>query len=172
VTTGATRAHPLGPSLGHDGRCPDAGLLHHSDQGATYASEDYQRVLDVHVITCSMSRRGDCYDNAVMEAFFSSLKSELADRFPNGGEAKRELFDYIEVFYNQRRRYSTFGQISLAEFEQLAARHLFLPAKRTGRTAINVRHTCTEADQGQGPSDRWRRRYEVQSRWHPHNDSL
>jgi putative transposase len=62
-------------------RCPDAGLLHHSDQGCTYASEDYQRMLDANGITCSMSRRGDCYDNAVMESFFSSVKSETADRF-------------------------------------------------------------------------------------------
>ena len=56
-------------------RCPEAGLLHHSDQGCTYASEDYQRMLDANGITCSMSRRGNCYDNAVMEAFFSSVKS-------------------------------------------------------------------------------------------------
>lgn len=102
-------------------RCPDVGLLHHSDQGCTYASEDYQRTLDAFGITCSMSRRGDCYDNAVMEAFFSSLKSELADRFPSCGDAKMELFDYIEVFYNQRRRHSTLGQISPAEFEKRAA---------------------------------------------------
>src|SRR5207302_3351689 len=54
-------------------RCPDTGLLHHSDQGCTYASEDYQRTLDAYGITCSMSRRGNCYDNAVMEALFSSL---------------------------------------------------------------------------------------------------
>ena len=101
-------------------RCPNAGLLHHSDQGSTYASEDYQRVLDAHGIICSMSRRGDCYDNAVMEAFFSSLKSELADRFDSCGEAKMELFDYIEVFYNQRRRHSTLGQISPAAFERRA----------------------------------------------------
>ena len=106
-------------------RCPDAGLLHHSDQGSTYASEDYQRVLDARGITCSMSRRGDCYDNAVMEAFFSSLKSELADRFDSCGEAKMELFDYIEVFYNQRRRHSTLGQISPAAFEKRTnARHV------------------------------------------------
>jgi integrase-like protein len=65
-----------------------------------------------------MSRRGNCYDNAVMEAFFSSVKSETADRFPSCGEAKMELFDYIEVFYNQRRRHSTLGQISPAEFER------------------------------------------------------
>jgi transposase InsO family protein len=101
-------------------RCPDAGLLHHSDQGCTYASEDYQRVLDAFDITCSMSRRGNCYDNAVMEAFFSSVKSETADRFASFGEAKMELFDYIEVFYNQRRRHSTLGQISPAEFERRA----------------------------------------------------
>jgi putative transposase len=62
-------------------RCPEAGLLHHSDQGCTYASDDYQRFLDAYGITCSMSRRGDCYDNAVMESFFSSVKSETADRF-------------------------------------------------------------------------------------------
>jgi putative transposase len=99
-------------------RCPEGGLLHHSDQGCTYASEDYQTILDAHGITCSMSRRGDCYDNAVMESFFSTLKSELADRFESFGEAKMELFDYIEVFYNQRRRHSTLGQISPAAFER------------------------------------------------------
>jgi putative transposase len=101
-------------------RCPDAGLLHHSDQGCTYASEDYQRTLDAHGITCSMSRRGNCYDNAVMEAFFSSVKSEVSDRFASCGEAKMELFDYIEVFYNQQRRHSTLGQISPAAFERRA----------------------------------------------------
>ena len=99
-------------------RGPDAGLLHHSDQGCTYASEDYQRMLDASGIGCSMSRRGNCYDNAVMESFFSSVKSETADRFASCGEAKMELFDYIEVFYNQRRRHSTLGQISPAEFER------------------------------------------------------
>jgi transposase InsO family protein len=83
-------------------RCPTAGLLHHSDQGCTYASEDYQRMLDANGITRSMSRRGNCYDNAVMEAFFSSVKSETADRFASCGEAKMELFDYIEVFADTR----------------------------------------------------------------------
>ena len=99
-------------------RCPDAGLLHHSDRGSTYASEDYQRVLDAHGITCSMSRTGDCYDNAVMEAFFSTVKTELSDRFESCGEAKMQLFDYIEVFYNQRRRHSTIGYVSPAVFER------------------------------------------------------
>ena len=102
-------------------RCPEAGLLHHSDRGCTYASEDYQRMLDAHGITCSMSRRGNCYDNAVMEAFFSSLKSEMADRFESCGVAKMELFDYIEVFYNQRRRHSTIGYLSPAVFERQAS---------------------------------------------------
>ena len=99
-------------------RCPDAGLLHHSDQGCTYASEDYRAVLETHGITCSMSRRGNCHDNAVMESFFSTLKSELGERFESHGDAKMELFDYIEVFYNQRRRHSTIGQISPAEYER------------------------------------------------------
>jgi transposase InsO family protein len=101
-------------------RCPERGLLHHSDQGSTYASEDYQTILAAHGITCSMSRRGNCHDNAVMEAFFSSLKSELADRFESCGAAKMALFDYIEVFYNQRRRHSTIGYVSPAAFERRA----------------------------------------------------
>ena len=101
-------------------RCPAAGLLHHSDQGCTYASEDYQRWLTTHRITGSMSRRGNCYDNAVMESFFSTVKFELGEHFESGGEAKRALFDYIEVFYNQRRRHSTLGQISPAAFERRA----------------------------------------------------
>ena len=99
-------------------RCPEIGLLHHSDQGCTYASEDYQEILDARGIVCSMSRRGNCWDNAVMESFFSTVKSELAERFDSNGEAKMELFDYIEVFYNQRRRHSTLGRISPAEFER------------------------------------------------------
>ena len=102
-------------------RCPDAGLLHHSDQGSTYASEDYQDVLAAHGITCSMSRRGNCHDNAVIESFFSTLKTELVDRFPSFSEAKMKLLDYIEPFYNQRRRHSTLGQISPAAFERRAA---------------------------------------------------
>jgi putative transposase len=102
-------------------RCPGGGLLHHSDQGCTYASSDYQAVLNANQITCSMSRRGNCYDNAVSESFFSTVKSELDDRFESYGQAKMELFDYIEVFYNQRRRHSTLGQISPAEFERRAA---------------------------------------------------
>jgi len=99
-------------------RGPETGLLHHSDRGSTYASEDYQDRLAAHGITCSMSRRGDCYDNAVMEAFFSTVKTELADRFDSHGHAKRELFGYLEAFYNTRRRHSTLDYLSPAEFER------------------------------------------------------
>jgi transposase InsO family protein len=102
-------------------RCPEIGLLHHSDQGCTYASDDYQRLLAARGIVCSMSRRGNCYDNAVMEAFFSTLKSELGERFESHGEAKMQLFDYIEVFYNQRRRHSSAGRLSPAEYERRTA---------------------------------------------------
>ena len=101
-------------------RCPEIGLLHHSDQGCTYASEDYQLRLAARGIVCSMSRRGNCWDNAVMESFFSTVKSELGEHFESNGDAKMELFDYIEVFYNQRRRHSTLGQISPAAFERRA----------------------------------------------------
>lgn len=102
-------------------RCPEVGLLHHSDQGSPYASEDYQAVLTEAGITCSMSRRANCFDNAVMESFFSTVKTELGERFESYGIAKEQLFDYIEVFYNQRRRHSTLGQISPAAFEHRAA---------------------------------------------------
>ncbi len=105
-------------SMALNRRCPEAGLLHHSDRGSTYASEDYQHRLVAHGITCSMSRTGDCYDNAVMEAFFSTLKTELADRFESHGQAKRDLFEYIEGFYNTRRRHSTLDYVSPAEFER------------------------------------------------------
>ena len=101
-------------------RCPGAGLLHHSDQGSPYASADYQRVLGSRGITCSMSRRGNCYDNAVAESWFKTLKAELGSRFNNHSHAKDELFDYIEVFYNQRRRHSSIGYVSPAELERNA----------------------------------------------------
>ncbi len=99
-------------------RCPDAGLLHHSDQGSPYASEDYQQILEAHGLTCSMSRRGNCYDNAAMESWFSTLKSELGERFDTYGRAKEQLFDYIEVFYNQQRRHSALAYASPAEHER------------------------------------------------------
>jgi len=102
-------------------RCPGSGLLHHSDQGSPYAAEDYRKALEAHGIVCSMSRRGNCLDNAAMESWFSTLKSELGERFESMAAAKHQLFDYIEVFYNQKRRHSTLGYVSPAEFEKMAA---------------------------------------------------
>ena len=99
-------------------RLPNVGLLHHSDQGCTYASEDYQEVLRDHGIVCSMSRRGNCYDNSVMESWFSTLKFELGETFASIRTAKDQLFDYVEVFYNQKRRHSTIGRISPGAFER------------------------------------------------------
>jgi len=100
-------------------RCPQAGLLHHSDQGCTYASEDYRQILKQHGIICSMSRRGNCYDNAAMESWFGTLKTELGDRFQSAGDAKTKLFDFIEVFYNQQRMHSSIGYASPADFERV-----------------------------------------------------
>jgi transposase InsO family protein len=101
-------------------RCPDAGLLHHSDQGSTYASEDYQKALTAHGITCSMSRRGNVHDNAAMESWNSTFKFECGERFETNEIANAETFDYIEVFYNQQRRHSAIGYVSPAEFERAA----------------------------------------------------
>ena len=101
-------------------RCPGDGLMHHSDRGAPYTSEDYQRLLSGQGITVSMSRKGDCYDNAAMESWFSTLKAELGERFESFAEAKEELFDYIEVFYNQKRRHSSLDYVSPAEYERKA----------------------------------------------------
>ncbi len=98
-------------------RCPQAGLLHHSDQGSTYASEDYRGILDAHGIECSMSRRGNCLDNAAMESWFSTLKFELGETFGSMHEAKKQLFDYIEVFYNRQRRHSAIDYLSPARYE-------------------------------------------------------
>ena len=103
-------------------RAPDRGLLHHSDRGTQYTSADFQKVLDAHGIVCSMSRRGDCWDNAVVESFFATLKLELIFRqtFRTRAEARQAIFNYIEIFYNRRRRHSYLGYLSPAEFENLA----------------------------------------------------
>ncbi len=99
-------------------RCPEVGLLHHSDQGCTYASEDYQKLLADRGIVCSMSRRGNPYDNAVMESWNSTFKIECGERFLNNDVARNEVFDFIEVFYNQKRLHSAIGYVSPAEFEE------------------------------------------------------
>ena len=100
-------------------RFPDAGLVAHSDRGSQYASEHYQRALAEKGITCSMSRKGDCYDNAPMESFFASLKKELVhhENDPTRDAAKASLFESIEVFYNRMRRHSSLGYVAPAEFE-------------------------------------------------------
>jgi putative transposase len=99
-------------------RCPGADLLHHSDQGSTYASEDYQDILAEHGITCSMSRKGEVLDNAAMEAWNSTFKFECGERFETNEVAEAKTFDYIEVFYNRQRRHSAIGYVSPAEFEK------------------------------------------------------
>lgn len=101
-------------------RLPDEGLLAHSDRGSQYASEHYQLLLAKHGIACSMSRKADCWDNAPMESFFASLKKELvhdAD-FALHAEARAAIVEYIEVFYNTKRRHSSLGYVSPAEYEQ------------------------------------------------------
>jgi putative transposase len=103
-------------------RLPGEGLLAHSDRGSQYASDHYQRLLARHGITCSMSRKADCWDNAPMESFFASLKKELvhgAD-FATRAEARAAIVEYIEVFYNTRRRHSSLGYVSPAEYERTA----------------------------------------------------
>jgi putative transposase len=100
-------------------RCPEAGLMAHSDRGSQYASEHYQQELAKHGIRCSMSRRGNCWDNAPMESFFATLKKELVhhEKYATRAEAKSSLFEYIEVFYNRERRHSALGYVAPAQFE-------------------------------------------------------
>jgi len=102
-------------------RQPAVGLVHHSDRGIQYASADYQRLLAAHGITPSMSRRGDCWDNAVVESFFSTLKQELAPaRWPTVAAATLAIATYIESFYNPVRLHSTLGYQSPNSFEAAA----------------------------------------------------
>lgn len=101
-------------------RRPDIGRLHHTDQGSTYTSDDYQRALKNAGITCIMSRRGNCLDNAAMETWFATLKCELSEWFESASDAQRQLFDYIEVFCNQGRRHSALNYVTPAEFERAA----------------------------------------------------
>lgn len=102
-------------------RKPCRGLLHHSDRGIQYAAADYQRLLATHGIDCSMSRKGNCWDNAVVESFFHTLKVELVHhrRYLTRDEARQDIFEWIEVFYNRQRRHSTLGYRSPVEFEAM-----------------------------------------------------
>jgi len=100
---------------------PDA-LLHHSDQGSQYTSEQFQRLMQDNGVTCSMSRSGNCWDNAAMESFFSSLKTERVRKkvYRSRDQARADVFDYIERFYNPTRRHSTLGYLSPIDFERQA----------------------------------------------------
>ena len=101
-------------------RRPPQGLIHHSDRGSQYASGDYQELLKKHAITPSMSRKGNCWDNAVGESFLHTLKVEKINRcrFKTREEAKREIFEYIEMYYNRKRAHSSLGYMSPFEFEK------------------------------------------------------
>jgi len=100
-------------------RRPGPGLLHHSDRGSQYACGDYRKALSAHGMMCSMSRKGDCWDNAPMESFFHTLKTELVNhqRYRTRWEAKADIFEYIEIFYNRNRRHSALGYQTPAEYE-------------------------------------------------------
>ena len=104
-------------------RIPATGLLHHSDRGSQYAATRYQRLLGEHGIITSMSRTGNCWDNACVESFFGTLKRELVYHRHSAtrGAAKQDIFEYIEVFYNRKRRHSTLGYDSPAEYEARTA---------------------------------------------------
>ena len=101
------------------GRRPESGLLHHSDRGSQYASHDYREMLEEAGCVCSMSRKGNCWDNAPVESFFATLKRELIHgrRFRTREQARSEIFEFIEVWYNRKRRHSTLGYMSPAEYE-------------------------------------------------------
>jgi len=97
-----------------------AGALHHTDRGSQYAAEAYQALLGAHGMTCSMSRRGDCWDNAVAESFFASLKRELVTgtHWATRDEARTAVFDYIERWYNRERQHSSLGYLSPVAYER------------------------------------------------------
>ena len=103
------------------GRRPSADLLFHSDRGSQYTSDAYRAALAQAGITVSMSRTGNCYDNAVTESFFGTLKGECVDRvsFQTHGQARQVIFEYVECFYNRVRRHSSLGYVSPVAFEQL-----------------------------------------------------
>jgi len=106
-------------------RRPGKGLVHHSDRGSQYASEDYRNLLKDYGMQMSMSRKGDCWDNAPMESFFGTLKKELVHHrsYRTRDDARRDIFDYIEIFYNRERLHSSLGYLSPADYEvQIAAR--------------------------------------------------
>jgi transposase InsO family protein len=101
-------------------RQPGAGLVHHSDRGSEYTSKTYQEMLKAHNIQVSMSKKGDCYDNAVIESFWGTLKEECVGRnvYHTRKEAKTAIFEYIAVFYNRKRKYSSLEYMSPDIYEK------------------------------------------------------
>ena len=100
-------------------RQPDIGLTHHSDRGSQYTSKDFQELLKKYCIIASMSGTGNCYDNAAMESFFHTLKTEhiYFESYYTREQAKQSIFEYVEVFYNRQRRHSTLGYVAPMIFE-------------------------------------------------------
>lgn len=108
--------------MGITNRRPSSGLLFHSDRGSQYASDSFKKVLSNYDIISSMSRKGNCWDNAVAESFFRIIKTELIYHYnyQTREEASQDIFEYIEVFYNRKRLHSSIGYVSPAQFEQAA----------------------------------------------------
>jgi transposase InsO family protein len=104
-----------------DRRNPSEGLLHHTDRGSQYTSGGYQALLEQYKVLVRMSRKGNCWDNALLESFFGTLKVECVDRqlFETRREARTVIFEYMEVFYNRQRLHSSLGYLTPADFEQL-----------------------------------------------------
>ena len=124
-------------ALGH--RTPEAGLIHYSDRGSQYASGDYQKILSKHGITCSMSRKGNCYDTLSRESFFRLLKTEWVNhhRYFSRSQATQNLFYYIEIFYNRKRRHSALGYATPLEYIHIDS-HLRLNSVSTDSVEIHM----------------------------------
>jgi putative transposase len=108
-------------SMALSDRQPDAGLIHHSDRGIQYAANDFQDLLEEHKVVCSMSRKGNCWDNACAESFFGSLKTEWVKGkvYETLDDAKKDIFKYIEMFYNRKRRHESLGYVNPAAYEKM-----------------------------------------------------
>ena len=111
--------------MASDHRLPEPGLMHHSDRGSQYVSDAFGELLNRHRIVCSMSRKGNCWDNAPAESFFGKLKTEwtLRRRYRTRDEAKRSVYYYIEMYYNSRRRHAAIGYLSPNDFEAKTVRN-------------------------------------------------
>ncbi len=132
------------------GRHPEPGLIFHSDKGSQYAADDTQNLLEARGITASMSGTGNCYDNAVSESLFARLKEELGDSFASRPQARAELFEYLAVFYNNKRRHSYNGNLTPLQCEQFFARHGRRPAGIADILAESSTASVSQPSQGGG----------------------